>query len=301
MRMPQNANEFIELQLRERLSVLGNEFKSDIMSFTGPLVFGVDDVVRKAIEEIHKNNKQADGQKSLTIIVTTPGGYIDVVHRIVDTIRHHYNHVDFVVPNYAFSAGTIMVMSGDAIHMDYYSRLGPIDPQIDSPKTGQPVPALGYLVQWERLLRKAKEGKLTVAETQLMIDGFDQAELYRWEQSRELSIDLLKKWLVKYKFKNWKTTETRGKKVTLAMRTQRAASIARELNRTEKWHTHGHGISAEVLRKDLKLKIDDFGANKERSRIIRDYHNLLQDYMSKLGHTGVVHTTEHYLPFHQRR
>ena len=57
---------------------------------------------------------------------------MDVVQRVVDTLRRHYNLVDFIIPNYAYSAGTVLAMSGDAIHMDYYSRLGPIDPQIET-------------------------------------------------------------------------------------------------------------------------------------------------------------------------
>lgn len=43
-------------------------------------------------------------------------------------------------------------MSGDNIYMDYYSRLGPIDSQVQC-RQGQMVPALGYLVQWERLVK----------------------------------------------------------------------------------------------------------------------------------------------------
>jgi len=35
---------------------------------------------------------------------------------------------------------------------------------------------------------------------QILIQGFDQGELYYYEQARELSIALLKEWLVKYKF-----------------------------------------------------------------------------------------------------
>jgi len=81
------------------------------------------------------------------------------------------------------------------------------------------------------------------------------------------------------------------------MRTRRAAKIATELNQTEKWHTHGHGISREVLQRDLKLKIDDFGEHAGRSEKIRAYHNLLEDYMGKLRHGGIVHTIGHYLPF----
>ena len=45
-------------------------------------------------------------------------------------------------------------------------------------------------------------------------------------QERELSIALLEEWLVKFKFKNWKSTEGTGKKVTNAMRVERARDIA---------------------------------------------------------------------------
>jgi hypothetical protein len=187
-------------------------------------------------------------------------------------------------------------MSGDEIYMDYYSRLGPIDPQVEK-ADGRMVPALGYLAQWERLLRKARKGEITMVEAQLMIDGFDQAELYAYEQARELSVTLLRDWLVRYKFKNWKKTEGRGKTVTKRMRSQRAAAIARTLNRTERWHTHGHGISMEVLRRDLKLKIEDLEQNPQLYAAVRQYHSLLDDYMSKTRQRGVLHTVGKYVPF----
>ena len=37
---------------------------------------------------------------------------------------------NFWCPIFAMSAGTILVMSGDDIYMDYYAVLGPIDPQV---------------------------------------------------------------------------------------------------------------------------------------------------------------------------
>lgn len=136
-----------------------------------------------------------------------------------------------------------------------------------------------------------------MAEMQLMIDGFDQAELYKYEQERELSIAFLKEWLVKYKFKNWIITETRKKTVTPAMRKRRALAIANQLNDPQRWHTHGHGISMEVLRRDLKLIIDDFGANPDMRDKIRNYHSLLVDYMAKRSNMGVIHSIGTYLPF----
>jgi len=229
------------------------------------------------------------------VILTTNGGYIETVQRIVDTFHYHYDHVSVIIPNYAYSAGTVLAMSGDEIYMDYYSRLGPIDPQVENNR-GRQVPALGYLKQWDRLLKKSSEGKITLAELQLMIDGFDQAELYQYEQARELSVTLLREWLTSFKFKNWHTTETRGKEVTEQMRRRRAASIARQLNDTDRWHSHGHGISKEVLENELKLQINDLDADEKRAVAVKAYYGLLEDYMAKRGHEVILRTVCRYRP-----
>jgi hypothetical protein len=220
-----------------------------------------------------------------------------VVRRIVEVLRRHYDLIDFIVPDHAYSAGTVLVMSGDAIHMDYYSRLGPIDPQVEG-SDGRLRPALGYLERYNALIKKAQEGEITLAEVQLLVNGFDQADLYQYDHARQLSIALVKEWLVSYKFKNWEKTETQGKTVTSQMRKARATAIAKQLNDTKKWHTHGHGISAEVLRRDLNLKIDDFEANPDLNSEIRAYYSLLDDYMGKVGYRGLVHTKCDYSPFY---
>lgn len=286
--VPSDVNDFVEQQLNERMRSIEGYFSADGLSFSGPILFGVDDLIRRTVEA-----KKAKSKKNkLVVILTTTGGYIEVVQRIVDTVRQHYKIVDFIIPNYAYSAGTVLVMSGDAIYMDYYAHLGPIDPQVEN-ISGRTVPALGYLEQYKRLTKKAQNGEITVAEVRLLIDGFDQAELYQYEQARELSIALLTEWLAKYKFKSWKETETRKIKVTKKMREERAAQIAEELNKTERWHVHGHGISMDVLQKDrhlLKLKIDDFGKNPELDKIIRKYYDLLDDYMIKRRYRGALHT-----------
>ena len=47
---------------------------------------------------------------------------------------------------------------------------------------------------------------------------FDLAELRGYEQAMDFTIDLLKKWLVQYKFKNWtvhqSSPELKGKEVS---------------------------------------------------------------------------------------
>ncbi len=291
--VPTSANEFIEQQLDARLLALEQAFQADGLSLIGPLYGGLDDLVRSMVDHLRVRETR---RKRLLVLLTTAGGYLDPVQRIVDTFRHYYQHVSFIIPNYAYSAGTVLVMSGDDIYMDYYSRLGPIDPQVPSAR-GRQVPALGYLRQWERLLGRAQSGTLTTAELQLMLVGFDQAELYEYEQARELSISLLKEWLVKYKFKDWTVTETHQRPVTDADRQQRAEEIARELNNTDRWHSHGYGISMEVLRRDLNLRIDDLDATPDRCGMVKQYDGLLTDYAQKLGQARMLHAVGKFLQY----
>lgn len=291
--VPTTADEFIEQELNRRLSTIEGAFKADGLCLVGPLVFGVDELIRTMVEDLRL--RQEPRRDRLTVILTTNGGYIEAVQRIVDILRHHYDHVAFVIPSQAFSAGTVLAMSGDEIYMDYYSRLGPIDPQVETAR-GRPVPALGYLKQWERLLKKDREGALTEAEVALMIHGFDQAELYKYEQARELSIALLKQWLVNYKFKNWTQTEGSQQPVTRIRRMRRAVTIARQLNNTDRWHSHGYGISMEELRRDIKLKIDDLDCNETKCQAVKEYDHLLSDYMTKVGISGIIHRVGKFVP-----
>ena len=140
---------------------------------------------------------------------------------------------------------------------------------------------------------------MNTAELAILIEKFDQAQLYRYEQARELSISLLKEWLVKYKFKDWKKTEKRARKVTNRLRKNRATAIAKKLSDPDYWHSHGRGISMEVLRRDLNLRIEDFGQNKDLNDAIRVYCKLLRDYTIRLRHASVLHRRENYVPLAQ--
>jgi hypothetical protein len=285
-----DSNNIIELQLGERAMAVERATNADVLTYMGPISPPADDLIKDAVEDI--NNRRA----GIMVVLETPGGYIDVAERIARILRHHYRRVEFLVPSYAMSAGTVLVMAGDAIHMDYASVLGPIDPQVD--RRDQLVPALGYLEQYNRLVEKSAKGTLTTAELVYLVQNFDAAELYRYEQERELSIALLEEWLVKYKFKNWKLTETNKIKVTPKMRKDRAREIATMLNETDRWHSHSRGIPMEVLRRDLNLLIDDFGANSQLRHAVHDYYRLLKDYIMRRGHyLFSLHTRGGYVGF----
>ena len=288
MHIPYTSNRVVLSHLHHNLTEIEGQVKADCLYFSGPIAFGADDAIRRAVEDLESKTER------LVFLLETPGGFAETTRRISDILRHHYKIVDFLIPSHAMSAGTILVMSGDAIYMDYYSVLGPIDPQIDD-KSGGLVPALGYLIRYEELLKKANAGKITTAEMQILL-SFDQTLLYAYEQARDLSRSLLEEWLVKFKFKDWAVTETRKKKVTIGMKRRRAKEIANKLNDVKLWNSHGIGINMERLRRDLKLKIEDFGANKSLNERIRRYHDLLTDYMARMGHRSLVHTREDYQP-----
>jgi hypothetical protein len=288
---PTDANILVASQLNDYIKIFEEKLDAHVLTFSGSIYQNADLFIRDAIEE---RKKKKPKKNKLVFFLETSGGYIEVVQRIVHVLRMHYQRVEFYVPNAAMSAGTVLVMSGDEIHMDYYSILGPIDPQL--PKSGGGyIPALGYLRQYEKLMDKANEGNLNTAEMTYLCTKFDPAELYQYEQARGLSVFLLEKWLAKYKFRNWKITKTKRKVVTPAIKRKRAREIAEKLNDTEKWHTHGHGISMAVLRsKEIKLLVNDFGKKKELHQQIRVYWALLTDHIRKMAAGGVIHTKESY-------
>lgn len=285
------ADHLVKSQLKEYIQAIESLTESDCLVYIGPIAFGADDDIRVAIEELRAGQRRR-GSK-LLFILETEGGYAEVARRISDTLRHHYGIVDFLIPSHAMSAGTILALSGDAIWMDYYSVLGPIDPQIPSQDQRRFIPAMGWLIKYKDLLDKANAGDAGAAELEILLN-FNQGDLYSFEQARDLSVSLLEEWLVRYKFKNWKVTDGNKNKVTPSMKKQRAREIAEKLNNPRRWNSHGIGINMEILRKDLNLKIDDFGDVDDLNNNVRSYHRLLTDYMSKMRQTSVVHTRENY-------
>lgn len=267
--------------LKDKLVEMSKHLDGDIFNYFGQIHDGYEKVILKLVEDMvaapNKKNK-------IFVILTTGGGSATAVERYVNIIRHHYNEVNFIVPDYAFSAGTIFCMSGDDIFMDYYSVLGPIDPQVKN-KEDKWVAALGYLDKVNELIEKAKNNDLTHAEF-IILKDFDLAELKGYEQAKELTISLLKKWLVNYKFKNWKNHQTNptliGKPVTKKQKEERAEEIADLLSNNNLWKSHGRPINIETLEKDLRLKINDYGKDPILKSLIREYYDMMSDYANQI-------------------
>lgn len=275
----------IQQLLNDKLNALEQHFQADILTYYGGIVNGLERDFLRIVEDI------TDKKEKIYIILTTGGGSAITVERFVKILRHYYQEVNFIVPNYAYSAGTIFCMSGDNILMDFFSVLGPIDPQVQN-KDGNWVAALGYLDKVNEFIEKSQNGTLTQAEF-LMLKDLDLAELRGYEQAKNLTIDLLKEWLVKYKFKNWTIHESnpalKGQPVQDYEKEARAEFIADQLSNSNRWKSHGRPIDIETLNNFLRLKVEDYSSNIERRTLIRDYDELLSSYVGK-NNSIFIHT-----------
>lgn len=264
--------------VNQRLAALEAHFKADVVFYYGSIQPYITKSFRDFIEKL---KAEPDPKDRLVVVLNTPGGSAEAVEKMVEIIRFHYKEVFFVVPDFAMSAGTILCMSGDKIFMDYSSALGPIDPQVFNGKEW--VPALGYLDKVEQMLARARDNTLSNAEF-LVLQGIDLALLSRYEQARDLTVTLLKQWLVDYKFKNWTTHRTdpakRGQPVTHQEKVDRAEEIAKALGNNKLWHSHGRMIGPGALAR-LRLEIDDYSGNLTLRGMIRDYNDLLVEYIAR--------------------
>ena len=175
-------------------------------------------------------------------------------------------------------------MSGDKIYMDYLSKLGPIDPQIQTNNGERLVPALSYLRQFERLVEKSKKEMLTAPELALL-SKLDLAELHKLELASKLSVSLIEGWLTEYKFKDWSQN---GNEVSLDKKKQRAREIAEKLNDHEKWYTHGNSIHKDILEKDIGLRIDDYSEEKNLKKTVWDYFWSMLEYANRYNYASFI-------------
>lgn len=201
---------------------------------------------------------------SLDFYVETPGGSAEAVEEIVNCLRKRTSKISYVVTGEAKSAGTILVLSGDEILMSETGSLGPIDAQM---KIGRSIISAHDYMEWvnEKQDESEKKGRLNPFDA-TMVAQINPGELKGVYHALKYAEDLVKEWLPKYKFRNWKETETRKIKVTEEMKIERAEEIARELYNRERWRSHGRSIKIKDL-DDIGLKITNIDKDSKLADI----------------------------------
>lgn len=255
-------NEIEEIRERPCLTYVGNVVRDDSgnsgVDSTDDLPFF--EMVQKVPKDVQK----------VDILLATRGGSGHQISRFVNCLRTRFDQVDFILPSFCMSAGTLFALSGNNILMTERACLGPIDPQVPT-KDGRYVPAQALLLLVDKLQKDGQEAlnnKGSVPWTAVrIIDSIDKKELGDAITASQYSITMATQFLINYKFKNWTIRKTSGEPVSDDYRQHRAEEISNSLASHDKWKNHGHAISRDVLWNEIKLKIGHPDDKLERAII----------------------------------
>ncbi len=211
----------------------------------------------------------------LDLILETPGGLAEVVEDIVESIRNRFSEFTVIVPGWAKSAGTIMVMAADEILMEPSSALGPIDAQMA--QNGKQYAAHAFLQGLEKIKQEVNNtGQLNRAYIPIL-QNISPGEIQGCENALGFSQKLVTEWLSTYKFKVWETHSKTGLPVTIEEKQKRAREVASILCDHGNWLTHGRSITlSDLTGPDIRLTISDYSKQPELCEAIRRYYTLLK-------------------------
>ena len=165
---------------------------------------------------------------NLDLLLHTTGGSIDATEKLMGMMRRHVGTAELrvIVPDFAKSSGTLMVLGADTVVMSDMSELGPIDPQ--GRFLGRWQSVQNYLDAYKEHAEKLTNDPDNVA-ARIMLEKLDPATLrlceVATERARQAAENLLKRGMFR-KSGNWSLTVT-------------------ELLDTGRWLSHGQMISWE--------------------------------------------------------
>jgi hypothetical protein len=138
---------------------------------------------------------------SIDILIHSPGGSPDATERIVSILRNRFSEVHFLIPHSAYSAATMMALSGNSITLHPSATLGPIDPQLLDPQNGY-VPARSIKRGFEKVRDIIKtEGPEALPAYIPLIEKYTLHLLELCDDSENLSKRLVTDWLKDCMFK----------------------------------------------------------------------------------------------------
>jgi hypothetical protein len=143
--------------------------------------------------------KEAD---SVDVLIHSPGGQPDATERIVNILRNNFNEVHFLIPHSAYSAATMLALSGNSITLHPSATLGPIDPQLNG------IPARSIKRGFEKVRDILKEeGPEALPAYIPLIEKYSLDLLEICEDSEKLSKELVSDWLSQYMFEGKKSAK----------------------------------------------------------------------------------------------
>lgn len=217
-----------------------------------------------------------DGMTSerITVIIETPGGIGEVGREMVENLHERFKHVTFIVPGWAKSTGTIMVMGGHEIMMWSGSSLGPIDAQIV--QDGKQFSADALLKGLDKIKDEVTQnnGRLNPAYIPIL-QRISPGEIENARNALEFAKRTVADWLKTHKFSDWTHHSSTGAAVTIEEKEARAYEISSQLSSQSRWFTHGRSLRIPDL-KALRLRVTSLEEQPDLFQAVRRYHVLLR-------------------------
>lgn len=233
--------------------------------------------------------------KKLDIMIVTPGGLAQQVDKFVSRLRPRFDHVSFILPQMAMSAGTLFALSGDEIWMDERAYIGPIDPQVRG-RDGNFLPAQALLT----LLNEIQDrGQILVSKGQnpnwtdiQILNNIDAKELGNVVNMSKYSIDLASNYLMNYKFKDWKQ-HSDGTDVTDQERQQRAVDVAAKLCDHGRWKSHSNGITRDLAWNECQIRVNKLEETAGLESAVRRLYALIY-YFFDITNIAKIFASDQY-------
>ena len=186
-----------------------------------------DDDIMPFVDLLHNVPPNHD----VDLLLHTKGGSIDAAEKLMGMLRRLVDaaKLRIIVPDFAKSAGTLMVLGADSVVMSDMSELGPIDPQ--APLFGRWQSVQNYLDAYKEHDETLKVDPNNIA-AQIMLGKLDPATLKLCEVAMERARQAAEKLLKRGMFRNggnWSKTVS-------------------ELLDTQRWLSHAQMISWEDAR-----------------------------------------------------
>jgi len=173
--------------------------RQEKISFLGVPVYRFIDI--EDSEEVVRAIRSTPPEKPIALILHTPGGLVLAATQIAEALKRHKGRKIVMIPHYAMSGGTLIALAADEIWMDYNAVLGPLDPQLMSPR-GVSLPAPSILKAVEA------KGAQNVSDEILILADMASKAL---KQIQDIIVNLVKDRLGEEKAKELAKILTEGK------------------------------------------------------------------------------------------
>lgn len=257
--IPKNSKENLEKKVIDIINKLKGKRKTEIL----PLFWSNKNISPQSVDEIYDVlRKEFKGCKKLDVIVDSGGGDIHSAYHLAKTFRYFaHERLTFIVPRWAKSAATLMVLGGDEIIFGPTSELGPLDPRITRIEKGIPQEEYSPLAIRTALDLIAEEGRKKNLELVRELSEKLPPTITLGQHVKTLEI--AKHYVVKLLTTRMLKNHPEAQKI--------ATSIGDKL--TSAYPHHGYCIDYEEA---LELGITAKLANEGEWKLVWELHNLIK-------------------------